>query len=338
MLRKAKFFSDLASARTKMISLRGQAYPATIDGKGKIPCLSIGTGMLMQRTFSKRFKDIFTLYTTDTYWIKKGKIPNPKSLTMKDIVDDILETAKQLDLKDYILVGNSCFGIVAIEAAKRQDPRIKGVMAVACAPRWNAEGNAFTKKHFEETASPERLESHKKRWAAFEKIRQPNESEVSLNFYEADGAKYWADYNVSREKLEELWHDVEAEDDIMNHFFGHLLPHFDLAPGMDKVEVPVVVSGGKYDYDSLPLLQWDNFPKPKKFTMIDCGEAGHWPHYENSEVFDRESFKWLKANKNFGYQVQYDENEGNRGFFDNTQLSAGSAQDESTKSNRKIIS
>jgi hypothetical protein len=42
---------------------------------------------------------------------------------------------------------------------------------------------------------------------------------------------------------------------------------------MERVEVPVVVSGGRYDYDSLPLLQWHNFPKPKQFTMIDRGEA-----------------------------------------------------------------
>jgi pimeloyl-ACP methyl ester carboxylesterase len=307
MLRKAKHFSDLVSATQKVVNIRNQAYPVTIDGTGKIPCLCIGVGMLMQRTFSKKFKEVFTVYTTDTYWISKGKMANPISLSMQDIVDDILEIAKQLDLKNYILAGNSCFGIVAIEVAKRQNPQIKGVMAIASAPTWSQESAAFKANYFEEHVSQERMESHKKRWAAFEKIRKPNESEVSVNFYEADGAKYWADYNVTREVLEELWHDVEAEDDMMNHFFNTLLPSFDLSVGIDRVEVPIVVSGGMHDYDSLPLVQWQTFPKPANYTLIDCGEAGHWPHYENSSVFDRETFKWVKANNNVGYLIQNEE-------------------------------
>lgn len=290
-----KFYS-LDSKITKTILLHGNSYPVHIQGSGKIPCLCIGTGSLMQKTLSDKFKTLFTVYSTDTYWVKKHRIANPLELSISSIVEDTLETARQLGFEKYVLIGVSCFGIVALEVAKHLPSHLCGVMAMATPPYWNQKSKAITSQYFTTHASKERKDNHQQRQATYAKIRKPDESEVSINGYEADSAKYWANFNISRAQIEELWDGAEADDAIMNHFFETLLPNFDLELGINKIQVPVVVVGGNHDYDCCPALLWKDFPKPQNYHFIDCGEAGHWPHFENAQLFDHEIEMWALKN------------------------------------------
>lgn len=128
----------------------------------------------------------------------------------------------------------------------------------------------------------------------FEKIRQPNESLGSVNAYEADAARYWKDFNVSREFFELLWQGIHVDDHIINHFFSNILPRHDLKKNLDQVLLPVVLFAGQYDFDSVPLALWDSFPKPKYFTQINCVESGHWPQLECREFFEEKLIDWLE--------------------------------------------
>lgn len=121
----------------------------------------------------------------------------------------------------------------------------------------------------------------------YQKIKKPNESDVSLNAYESFSARYWGDYQISRKFLEELWQDVEIDDNICNHFFATLLSKHITKNNIEKINVPVILFGGQNDYDCCPLNLWKDYPKPSDFTIIDCGTAGHWPNIENPESFDR---------------------------------------------------
>jgi pimeloyl-ACP methyl ester carboxylesterase len=76
--------------------------------------------------------------------------------------------------------------------------------------------------------------------------------------------------------------------------FGNLFPNHNAAINIDKIKVPVILLAGRYDYDCLPLNLWRSYSKPKNFTMIDCGDAGHWPNIESSEVFDSAIEQWLQ--------------------------------------------
>lgn len=104
------------------IVLHNHVYPVTKEGAGELACVCIGVGSLMQKTLSASFKEEVTLYSADTYWGNHHPLPNPRSLTMKDLIDDIFEMTRQLKLKEHILLSHSCYGILAIEAAKRQVP------------------------------------------------------------------------------------------------------------------------------------------------------------------------------------------------------------------------
>lgn len=279
----------------KNVTIQDRSYPVTILGSGRIPCVCIGVGTLLQRTLPDGFFEKFQLFSMDTYWIAANRLPEPERVTLQSIVDDILEAVQQLGLKKYFLMGHSCFGMVAIEVAKRSPQGLVGVMAVASPPRWDKVGIEKSCRYFEENASEVRKANHASRQKHFESMRKLDESIVSVNAYEADAAKYFYQFDISRKELEVLWENVEVDDALMNHFFGTLLPGFDLSLNMGLVKVPVMLAAGEFDYDSTPLYLWKDFPKPIDFTIIDCGNAGHWPQAENPEVFEKETWRW--ANK-----------------------------------------
>lgn len=285
----------------KTIRIDGISYPVTIQGKGKINVVCIGGATLVQRALSSECKEFMTLYAADLYWPKKFKLANPAAITIDKIVDDMISVIDQLQLDDIILFGHSAYGLMAMEAAKRCDPRIKGVIMVGTPTESNSTIAEANNKYFEEHASQERKENDGLRKEYYQKIRKPTDSAISLNAYESFSARYWYDYNISRKFLEELWQDVEIDDNICNHFFGDLLPKYITKIDIEKIKIPVILLAGQYDYDCAPLNLWQTYPKPKDFTIIDCANTGHWPMIENYEEFDHNLVNWLKQIRNIKY-------------------------------------
>lgn len=277
----------------QLITLNGQQYPVLKQGTGKIPCLCIGIGSLMQKTLSSDFKKIFTVYSTDLYWIRKYRLNNVAELTLEKIIADIFSMIKQLNLKNPVLCGHSNFGIVATEAAKNPTVNISGVIMMASAPGWNQSVIQFAHQYFDKYASAERKVNDKLRKEKFLLIKKPDESEISLNYYESDSARYWGDFNITREFLEKLWSGIEVDNNIINHFFNNLLPEHDLSLDINKISVPIILIAGSHDFDSVPLSLWQQFPQPPHFTIIDCGAVGHWPNLENQQLFDNAISEWV---------------------------------------------
>lgn len=284
----------IKALRESKAVLHGHTFDIKVNGNGKFPCFIIGIGSLMAKTLSERIKGLLTLYSSNVYWIAKDRLDDPQKLTLDLIVDDVLSVIDQLKLDKPLLLAHSCHGIVALEAAKRKDANISGVILVASPPCWNPQMIAFAREHFDTHASPERKANDKKRQEKYAKLKKPGDSCINLNVYEADTARYWADFDVASDQLAELWNGIEVDDALALHFFDHLLPAHDLSKDMHKVKVPVFLAAGRHDYDSVPLELWKEFPHPKNFTILDCGmESGHWPNIECQEMFDTAVEKWL---------------------------------------------
>lgn len=276
------------------VTLRGATYPVSVTGSGQKDCLCIGIGSLMQRTLSQNFNKMFSVYSTDLYWTQQQRLADCTQLTMQQIIDDIRTVIKQLNLIKPIIVAHSAYGIVALEFAKEHGADIGGVIMVGSPPAWDDNVIAFARKYFDEHASLERKANDQARRDNFKLIKQPGESDISLNAYEADSARYWGDFNIKRTFLDDLWRGVEADDAIMNHFFCVILPKNDLAKNIVLIDIPVLLAAGRLDFDCVPLELWRHASQPSNFTIIDCGEVGHWPHLENSAMFDSEVERWIR--------------------------------------------
>ncbi len=274
-------------------------YPVTIQGEGKIDCLCIGLGNLMQRSLSSEFKKTFTVTATDLYFVKEHQLADVKAITMQRLVTDILETIAQLKLEKPVIVAHSCFGIVALEVAKQAKANLRGVILVASAPQWNEDSLALTEDYFQKHAEPALIENDKKRKQHYAQIKKPTDSEVSLEKYISDTARYWGNFDVADSELRALWEGIDIDDAMINQFFETILPNHNLAIGMEKIKTPVILLAGHQDYDSIPLVQWATYPQPAHFTIIDCGDVGHWPQLESTEIFDNSIKQWIDKIANY---------------------------------------
>lgn len=260
--------------------------------KGKMPIFIYGLGTLMRRTLSENFYHHFNIYSTDLYWEHRKALEDPASnLTIRKIIDDIQVIVTQLQLDKYILCGHSTFGIIALEAAKH-DPRIAGVIMVGSPPNWNQHTWQTANQIFASSASNERKENDAKRRANYELVKKPNENECSINGYIRDTARYWKDFTRSDQFLKQLWEGVEADNAMFNVFFDQLLPNHHYDAHLEKIQCPVLLVGGPYDYDCVPLQLWQEAKKPKNFDMKVCPESGHWPNFEEPELFDKYVLEW----------------------------------------------
>jgi pimeloyl-ACP methyl ester carboxylesterase len=275
------------------LTVRNQSYPVHVYGNGSIPLFSVGIGSHLQMTIPESLLDIFTIYSTDLYWISSQRWNKSIQLAMVDFVDDIFDVLTQLKLSQCIIAGFSAFGLLALEAAKRKDPRIKGVVMISTPPGWNNEIIAKGQNYFNQFASEERKLNDLQRKAYYLQVKQPEESIVSINAYEADAARYWKDFNLSHDFFECLWEDILVDDDIINHFFSNLLPSYTVTEQLEKITSSIIIFAGLYDFDSAPHLQWDCVKQNKKFTIIKCEDSGHWPQLESPILFETYLRKWL---------------------------------------------
>lgn len=126
---------------TKSVTIADISYPVDIQGSGTTPCVCIGLGSLMQRTLSENFKQMFTAYSTDLYFVN-DKLSDISNLTLQQIAEDFLTVFEQLNLVQPVILAHSCFGILALEMAKYDNGKILGLILVTSAPQWNAESIA----------------------------------------------------------------------------------------------------------------------------------------------------------------------------------------------------
>lgn len=286
-LSKEQYFSE--------VLVDSVQYPVYKNGQGPISALGLGIGTILSRTFSDEFYQQFSYYSTDLYWVKSHPLDDADALSLDRIVDDYAVVLNRLNLPQPLLIAHSCYGLVALELAKRKDIDISGVILIGTPPKWDEQLITFCDQYFSSHASAERRLNHLKRQEHYQSIRQPSDSIINLNAYIADTAKYWGDFLIDESIIANIWDNIAAEDRAMNQFFDYILPHYD-SSNFNQIEAPVVLVAGHCDYDCLPHETWKSIPKPLNFSVIDCGDVGHWPHFEAPEAFIGGLLKWLNEN------------------------------------------
>lgn len=282
--------------QTLSAKVRNKHYPVLVAGKG-IPCLVIGAGTLMQRTLSPRFKTHFQVYSTDLYWDERYKLENPSSLAMPQIIDDIAELARSLKLNSFLLFGHSAFGIVALEFAKKYSSFLKGIVMVGTPLNSNREVAAYNNSIFEKHADSHRQKIDSERRKQFSKENSTflNYSQKFLREYTwRDAPRYWHNpaFNCSP-----LWEGIILNE-VLNHFFEDILPKTDVKIDLEKIQCPIFLAAGMSDYDCCPWTWSEIENMPPKLTISRFYKSGHYPNYEEEDLFDEQIETWMKSWKN----------------------------------------
>lgn len=282
------------TSKTVAIEVRGSAYPVTISGIG-IPSLIIGIGTLMQRTLSERFRKSFMLYSGDMYWDRRNKLHHASELTMEHILDDNAEIAYNLNLSSFVIIAHSAYGIVALEFAKKYPSLVRGIIMIGTPPNSNTMVAAQNNEYFEKHAEPIRkiIDAERRQRFAEEDLSTEDAHTKFVRCYVyRDAPRYWyiPDFDCSA-----LWEDIIL-DDVIDHFFSTVLPATDVREKLETVKCPIFLAAGESDYDCCPFL-WHKIKNlPPRILISHFKKSGHWPHYEEQDLFDQRVECWIQAN------------------------------------------
>lgn len=110
----------------------------------------------------------------------------------------------------------------------------------------------FLDKNFEEHASFERKENHRKREAHFKYLQSTSSSNL-LAALESGSAKQWHAFTISSKALGKLWSGLTPDEVAISHLLGKVLPDFGrkLAENIKSIRVSVIVFGGESTFSFL---------------------------------------------------------------------------------------
>jgi proline iminopeptidase len=114
--------------------------------------------------------------------------------------------------------------------------------------------------------------------------------EAFIMRYVANGPMYWCDPHFNSSAL---WQDHRINGDVVNHFYAVLLANYDPTASFSQITCPVFIAHGKYDFSAPPTLWEDTHEKFPNGTYQLFEHSGHYPHFEEQELFDQKLIAWI---------------------------------------------
>jgi proline iminopeptidase len=190
-----------------------------------------------------------------------------------------------------VVFGHSIHSYIALEYARKYPKNTSHVVMTGNTPYRIA---GVADKFWESDASAERKMILKQNW---EKITEDELSQMSskdrvVKTYMAMTPKLFYDpmYDLSW-----IYEVVESNQDIANHLFKVIFKDYDIAKRPGRVETPVFLAIGRYDY-LWPYFLWDDRKDVLPNLSYNLFEkSGHFPMVEEQELFDKKLIEWIKS-------------------------------------------
>ena len=264
-----------------------------VEGDG-MPALVIGSSVYYPRTFSDTLRQSLQLVFADHRGFARlsGDVSQPED-SLDVILADIDLVRRHLGFEKVIIVGHSGHGYMALEYAKRYPQHVSHVVVIATGPSHSAAHMQAAEQYWRESVCPERkakLESDLQLLPA--EIEAAPEKRF-VTFCVRMGARSWYDYGFDAAPL---WEGVHVNMPVFDHLWGEVFSHIDIAQGLDRLDAPVFLGLGRYDYLIAPYATWDPYRSGfKDLTVRVFEKSGHTPQLEESALFDAELLRWLSS-------------------------------------------
>lgn len=268
-----------------------------IEGEGP-PAIVIGSWNYYPRTFSSNLRRHLRLIFMD----HRGFAPSPGPVDNAEfeldiLLDDIELLRKKLKLEKVIIIGHSGHAIMALEYAKKYSQHVSHVVMIGISPGLSEENADATEKNWQNVASVERKAALAKSFEIYsdKKLTNLSSSERFTLEYVRKGPQIWYDFNFNALPL---WENVVMNVDMFNHVWGSIFKTIDITKNLDKLQKPIFLALGQYDFIVTPSTAWENIiANYNNFTMCIFEKSGHTPQYEEPELFDTELLQWLSKNE-----------------------------------------
>ena len=277
----------------KVIDIKGSFFKYTVEGKG-FPCITFsGSENIGSRLYPKQFKQEVMLIHADPGNISPKQL---KSLTLDSILIELDKVRKTLGLKKIAIMGHSMFGLLPFEYALKYPGKISFIISSGSAPFINGKYFKAAQLYWETKASQNRKQIHLKN---LKKLKIQNSKNISssqkfINQYLADIPKRF--FNPQFD-MTGIWEGVKLNIPFAYYFWGQLMKDFNNAKNYSKIENPVLIISGKYDFGA-PYYLWEPIKKTiSNSTFIIFEKAGHNPMLEQPEKFAKIVLNWVKKSR-----------------------------------------
>jgi len=264
----------------------------SVEGRG-VPAIVIGSAVYYPRTFSQTLRTSLQLIFVDHRgFARTGKDLQPADYALDVVLDDIDLARRHFGHDKVIVIGHSGHGYMALEYAKRFPQHVSHVVMVGTGPSHSAAHHEASERYWQESVCPER-----KAKLASDLALLPAEIEAApekrfITFCIRLGAKSWYDHTFDATPL---WEGVHVNMPVFDHLWGEVFRDIDIRHGLGRLDAPVFLALGRYDYLVAPYATWDPYRGSfRDLTVRVFEKSGHTPQLEESELFDVELLKWLE--------------------------------------------
>jgi proline iminopeptidase len=274
------------------IEVDGSKLQYSVRGEGR-PCLVIGSSVYYPRTFSTSLYRHLKFYFVDMKWFAKDYAPEKlDSVNIRSIVDDVEEIRRKLRLDVPLIMGHSIHGTIASEYVKRYPGKVAGLIIIGSPCEWgNAVYNAKSKALWEK-ASAERKKLQEENWGNAKEIDRLTGKEEAAKTYNTMSPQYW--YNP-RYDANWLWDGMTVHSELTAHLFTKVFLNYNMFNPAVKINIPVFVALGKFDY-VIPYTLWQtSYESVPDFRMTYFKKSGHTPQLEEADHFNQVLLNWLKT-------------------------------------------
>ena len=263
----------------------------SVEGDGA-PALVIGSAVYYPRVFSQALRQSLKLIFADHRgFAHLSEGASPSEYTLDAVLADIDLVRKHLGLETVIVIGHSGHGYMALEYAKRYPQHVSHVVMIATGPSHSAAHNAATERYWQESVCPERKAKLESDLAGLPAAIEAAPDKRFVTFCVRMGARSWYDHSFDAAPL---WEGVHVNMPVFDHLWGEAFRDIDIAQGLDRLDAPVFLALGRYDYLVAPYATWEPYRGAfKDLTVRVFEKSGHTPQFEESDLFDSELMNWL---------------------------------------------
>jgi proline iminopeptidase len=273
-----------------ILETAGFTLQYTLEGTGP-SALVIGSSIYYPRTFSQNLREHLKLIFMDHRGFGKSKKPfDQSSFTIENLIEDIEACRKILNIKKIILIGHSGHGHFALEYAKKYPDHVSHLVIIAMSPDSTPESFAAADQYFADSVCPERKAVYQKNMALLPDDIQKNPARTFIDYSLRSGARIWYDYSFDASFL---WENVTLNPEMFDLVWGQYIKELDILSKIDRLDMPVLVALGRYDYWNPPHL-WEKVRNEFQDLTIQVFEkSGHSPQLEEPKLFDMELLRFL---------------------------------------------
>lgn len=272
------------------VEVPGSLLRYSMEGSGPSIVAFTGSENIGRALYSTNLRGRIRLIYADPSAVDPVRLT---AMTMDSVLDDIERVRRTLGVDRIGVMGHSMFGPVALEYALRYPDHSRWAILSGTLPYTGQRASAASRAYWDTAATSDRKAILASNLAA---LRQRTDSRSPAEAFWDQYVAY-VPFRFADPHFDMMSFAAGATSstnvDFISRFWGGVLNEYDNTASYSRVQVPVLVVAGRYDF-SAPFFLWNGVgARIPDYTFKLFDNAGHNPMLEVPAEFDSFLLDWL---------------------------------------------